>query len=108
MPLAIVSSSSRPGVRRCTCGSTNAGASTRPVAVDDAVLVRVDLSRAIAAIDAVVDAHVERRVDALRRIDDARAADDDVRAALLLHPEHHATSAAASARTPTGPPVSTS
>ena len=27
-PVAIVSSSSRPGVRRCTCGSTNAGAST--------------------------------------------------------------------------------
>ena len=30
VPDAIVSSSSRPGVRRCTCGSTNAGASTRP------------------------------------------------------------------------------
>jgi len=32
VPLAIVSSSSRPGVRRWTCGSTNAGASTRPSA----------------------------------------------------------------------------
>ena len=30
--VAIVSSSSRPGVRRCTCGSTKAGASTRPCA----------------------------------------------------------------------------
>ena len=29
VPLAIVSSSSRPGVRRWTCGSTNAGASSR-------------------------------------------------------------------------------
>ena len=29
MPEAIVSSSSRPGVRRCTCGSTNAGAMMR-------------------------------------------------------------------------------
>ena len=45
VPEAIVSSSSRPGVRRCTCGSTNAGASTSPRAVDDAVAVRVERSR---------------------------------------------------------------
>ena len=31
VPEAIVSSSSRPGVRRCTCGSTKAGASTSPL-----------------------------------------------------------------------------
>ena len=30
VPLAIVSSSSRPGVRRWTCGSTKAGARTSP------------------------------------------------------------------------------
>ena len=41
-------------------------------------------------------------------IEDARAADDDVRAGRVLLPEHHATSAAASAWTPTGPPVRTS
>ena len=57
---------------------------------------------------AVVDADVERRVDALGGIEHARAAKDDVRRLLLARPEHHATSAAASARTPTGPPVSTS
>ena len=41
-PDAIVSSSSRPGVRRWTCGSTNAGASSEPGAVDHAVAVDVE------------------------------------------------------------------
>ena len=34
VPEAIVSSSSRPGVRRWTCGSTKAGASTSPAWAD--------------------------------------------------------------------------
>ena len=74
--------------------------------LDDVVLVRVDLLRDVGD-HAVVDSHVERRIDALDRVDDARSANDDVRSPPLLDPEHHATSAAASARTPTGP-VSTS
>ena len=36
------------------------------------------------------------------------ATEEDVRAGTFAYPEHHATSAAVSARTPTGPPVSTS
>ena len=75
--------------------------------VHDAVLVRVDALRHRGD-DAVVDAHVERRVDPLPRVEHARAAKDDVCAGTILDPQHHATSAAASARTPTGPPVSTS
>ena len=45
--------------------------------VDDAMLVRVDLLRDRGD-DAVVDAHVERRVDPLGRVDDACAAEHDV------------------------------
>ncbi len=75
--------------------------------VDDAVLVRVDLL-GDRGDDAVVDAHVERPVDSLRRIDDARTAEHEILAVTLFDVQHHATSAAASARTPTGPPVSTS
>ena len=77
------------------------------VRVDDTVLVRVDLLRD-GSDHAVVDPNVERCVDSLDGVEDARAAEDDVRALLLLHPEHHATSAAVRARTPTGPPVRTS
>jgi hypothetical protein len=73
---------------------------------DDAMLVRIDLLPDLGD-DAVVDPHVERRIDALDRIDDSSPANDDVRSPPLLDPEHQATSAAASARTPTGP-VSTS
>ena len=55
----------------------NAGASTSPAAVDDAVTVRVEVGADLRD-HAVVDADVERRVDSLRRVEDARAADDDV------------------------------
>jgi hypothetical protein len=78
-----------------------------PVRLDDAVLVRVhrlgDLGDR-----SVVDPHLEPRVGPLDRVEHARAAEHDVGARKLLLPEHHATSAAARACTPTGPPVRTS
>ena len=78
-----------------------------PVRLDDAVPVRVHLLRDLGDRPAV-DPHLEPRVDPLGGIEHAGAADDEIRARELLLPEHHATSAAASAWTPTGPPVSTS
>ena len=78
-----------------------------PGSVDDAVTVGVD-ALADGSDRARVDPHVEDRVDPSRRIDHPRAAHDEVVAGPFLDPQHHATSAAASARTPTGPPVSTS
>jgi hypothetical protein len=78
-----------------------------PVRVDDSVSVRVHRLRDLGDRPGV-DPHVEPRVDALGGIEHARSADDEVGARKLLLPEHHATSAAASACTPTGPPVSTS
>ena len=57
---------------------------------------------------AFVDPHVEGRVDPLRRIDDPRAADHEVVLACAPGEEHHATSTAAAAWTPTGPLVSRS
>ncbi len=83
------------------------GREHEPGCVDDAMPVRVDLL-GDRSDDAVVDAHVEDRVDSLGGVDDARAAEHDVLARTVSAEEHHATSAAASARTPTGPPVSTS
>ncbi len=78
-----------------------------PVRLDDAVLVRVDLLRDLGD-RAAVDPHLEPRVDPLGGIEHAGAADDEIGVRKLLLPEHHATSAAASACTPTGPPVRTS
>ena len=83
------------------------GCEHEPGRVDDAMLVVLDLF-CDRGDDAVVDAHVEHRVDSLGGIDDARAAQHDVLARPFSGEEHQATSAAASARTPTGPPVSTS
>ncbi len=78
-----------------------------PGRVDDAVTVGVDVL-ADRRDRPAVDADVEHRVDSLCRVDDARAAHDEILAGPFLDPQHHATSAAASARTPTGPPVRTS
>ena len=84
------------------------GREHEPRRVDDAMLVRVE-PLADRGHHSVVDAHVDERIDPLHRIEHARAAHDEIRPRLLLRVErHHATSAAASARTPTGPPVSTS
>ena len=71
------------------------------------MLVRVDLLGDRGDRPAV-DPDVEPRVDPLGGVDDAGAADDDGRSGSVLTPQHQATSAAASAWTPTGPPVSTS
>ena len=103
--MTIVSSSSRPGVRRCTCGSTNAGASTSPAPS----ITRWPLASTVPSCGdrAAVDAHVEHGVDTAGRVEHARAADDEVVAALLADEDrHHATSTAVS--TATGPVVSRS
>ena len=72
--------------------------------IDDPMAVRVEVGADLRD-HAVVDADVERRVDSLRRIEDARAADHDVVCAGAAD-EHHATPTAVS--TATGPLVSKS
>ena len=67
---------------------------------------RVVEGAGLTLVPAFVDPHVEDRVDPLRRVEHARAADDEVVARPLLHPQHHATSTAVS--TSTGPVVSRS
>ena len=78
-----------------------------PVRLDDPVLVCVNPLRDLGD-RAAVDPHFEPRVDPFGGIEHAGAADDEIRGTQILLPQHHATSAAASACTPTGPPVSTS
>jgi hypothetical protein len=78
-----------------------------PVRLDDAVPVRIHLLRDLCNRPAV-DPHLELRVDPLGGVEHARAADHEIGTRKFALPEHHATSAAASACTPTGPPVSTS
>jgi len=75
--------------------------------VDDAMVVRVDLQRDRCD-GAVVDAHVEHRVHAFDRVDDARTAHDDVLLGCVLGEEHHATSNTDSVLTSIGPLVSRS
>jgi len=79
VPLATVSSSSRPGVRRWTCGSTNSRREDEAVGLDDAVLVRVDPLRDLDDRPAV-DPHLEPRVNSLCRIEHPGSADNEVRA----------------------------
>ena len=69
--------------------------------LDDAVSVGVEVDADLRD-HAAIDAHVERRVDALDRIEDARPADDDV-VDSGAPGEHHATPTAVS--TATGPVV---
>ncbi len=59
---------------------------------------------------AAVDLHVELRVDALGRVEDAGTADDEALLRRVLHEElrHHATSTGSSALTAAGPVVSRS
>ena len=83
------------------------GCEHEPAGVDDTVCIRVE-ALADRRDRAAVDADVERRVDLLDRVEHPRPADDDVLGVTRLRVQHHATSAAASARTPTGPPVRTS
>jgi hypothetical protein len=88
-------------------GVDERGCEQEPGALDDAVAVRVDAARDLRD-DAVVDAHVEQVVDPLHRVDDARAADDEVLARRVLRVEHQATSSLTAAGTATGPCVSRS
>ena len=76
----------------------------RPVRLDDSVLVRVQPLAELGN-HAVVDPHIERRIDTLGRIEQSRTADDDVLGAAAAG-EHHATPTADS--TTTGPVVSKS
>ena len=66
-----------PGVRRCTCGSTNAGASTRP---SPSTTRCSFVSRFVPSCGdrAAVDAHVETASMPSAGSSDARAADDEV------------------------------
>ncbi len=74
VPVAIVSLSSRPGSRRCVCRSMKPGHTTRPLA---SIRSRVARAQALAEPldDAVLQQHVELRVELLRRVDDAPARD---------------------------------
>ena len=72
--------------------------------LDDSVLVRVQRLAELGD-HAVVDPHVEHRIDTLRWIEQSRAADDDVVGAAAAG-KHHATPTADS--TTTGPVVSRS
>ena len=93
VPDAIVSSSSRPGVRRCTCGSTNAGARTSPAG---ARRDRLDRGH-----DPVLDRHARRHVEPLAGVDDPGADRQRVEAAVPAR-EHHATSSATAATSSAG------
>ena len=80
VPVSRSSLCSWPGVRRWTCGSTNAGQQVAPAAVDDlGARRRVELPGApISAIAPVADEDVVRRVDARARVEHVRAADQQV------------------------------
>ena len=88
-------------------GIDEGGREHEPGAVDDAMAVRVDVVSELRD-HAVVDADVEHGVDAARRIEDARAADDEAVLRSVLAVEHHATSISTPASTATGPWVSRS
>ena len=77
-----------------------------PGAVDHAVAVRVETGTDRADRSAV-DPYVADRVEALDRVEDARAAHDQILAAVLAI-QHHATSSGSAAATGTGPVVSRS
>ena len=84
VPVAIVSLSSRPGSRRCVWRSMKPGHTTRPLASIDLRALRRQLLAQLLD-DAVHEQHVERRVETLRRVDDAPALDQQ--------PAHEAASA---------------
>ena len=85
VPVAIVSLSSRPGSRRCVCRSMKPGHTTRPLASTTLGAARLQPAAPTSRDDAVLDQHVERRVEPLRGVDDA--------AALEQQPAHDAASA---------------
>ena len=71
------------------------GREHEPGGVDDAVPVRVEVGAELRD-RAAVDADVEDGVHPGDRVEDAGAADHEVRGRSLLPEEHHATSSAAS------------
>ena len=80
-----------------------------PCGVDDPMAVGLDVVAELGD-HAVVHPDVEQRVDATRRIEDARPANDEIVLRRVLHMEdrHHATSSSSVASTETGPCVSRS
>ena len=79
----------------------------QPFGVDDAVRVRVEVL-AECRDHAVVHAHVEHGIHTFDRVDDTRAAHDDVLFGSVLGKQHHATSSTDSVLTSIGPFVSRS
>jgi hypothetical protein len=77
------------------------------LALDHAVAVRIHVGRELGD-HALVHADVADAVDALGRVDDARAAHDQVVLAPVAGEEHQATSSGSAASTGTGPVVSRS
>jgi hypothetical protein len=83
------------------------GREHEPGAVDHPVAVHSEV-RAELRDQAVVDLHVDLRVDAFDRVDRPRAAHDQVLLRTVLDVQHHATSTGTSAVTAFGPVVSRS
>ena len=83
------------------------GREQQAVGVNHAVGVGLEV-RAECRDDAVVDADVGNRVDALCPIEDACTADDQVLAGRVLGEQHHATSTGSPTGTGTGAPTSRS
>ena len=79
----------------------------QPFALQHAVRIRVEVGSERGD-HAVVDTHVEDRVDARARIDDACPADDEALFRGRLRVQHHATSSGDCALIATGPVVSRS
>src|SRR5262249_44363116 len=75
--------------------------------LDDTVRVRLEVGPERRD-DAVVDAEVRDGVHSLRRVDDPRAADDDVLVRRVLAEQHHATSTGSPTCTGAGEPTSRS
>ena len=82
-------------------GEDEAGAVEHPVPVDREVRPKL-------GDHALVDPDVDLAVDALDRVEDARAPNDEVLLRSVLDVEHHATSIGTSALTGFGPVVSRS
>ena len=80
------------------------GCEQKAFPLDDPMRVRVEVC-AESGDDAVVDAHVERGIEIGDRVENARAAYEEVLLRGVLAEQHHATSSTDSVLTPTGPVV---
>jgi hypothetical protein len=88
-------------------GIDEGGSEHETVRVDHPVLVGVDLLAELHD-DPIVDADIEHRVNASRRVEQASAADEKAVLRSVLHVQHYATSSSIAASTGTGPCVSRS